>query len=459
MTTQAPPTVTATLETHVGVEPARRRRYILAAIAGNVLTWAAAISVMLWVPRVYTVESSLILPSSDPDARVDLKDVGQAYATTRATYDAKSLDPRVNYKEIMLSADVIDAAAKSLKMDPAKFGQPAVKLIDQSSIMALKMKASTPELALAKAIALQEAFSQRVGSLRKDEIQQRQRAIEQAIQASLEKLEAARRELVRFKVSSQIVTEKQLEETALLSTTLHSRYMELDQRLAHDRAVVSSLAEQLGLPPNLAGWTLTLQGDAVFMEHFRQFATASSSLGDYSHKWDEGHPKVREANGTQASAMNAMLTRAKVALGVPVSRLDLRRMTFVLQDRSRDQLLRELVAAQASADSAVAELHQVNRQRFQMADQLPKLASESAQLDELQRRVAFAEAVFTGAVGKTDVGIANVFSSYPMVQTLVAPSRPLTPSFPKASYVGAGACMASLLLTSGLALSWLRRKS
>lgn len=437
----------------------RRRRYLLAVFCANLVVWGSALAVVKMWPKSYAVESSLILPSSDPDARVDLKDVGQAYSTSRSTYDAKSLDPRVNYKEIMLSANVIDAAAAQLKVTSARFGLPRVKLIDQSSIMEVTVKAPSPELSLSMSKELHKAFHQRVNELRQDELTQREQAIEQAIRASREKLTQAQKDLVDFKVASQIVTEKQLDEMALTSTTLQRRLIELGQKVAHDRATVGSLSSQLGISPRLAGWTLTLQGDAIFLEHFRQLAAVSSLLSDFGHKWEERHPKVRDATGQRDNALGAMLTRARLLLGTAVTPVDLSRMAMVLQDRSRDQLLRSLVEAQASAEAAMAEMSAIERQQRQLNQALPKLAAESARLDELQRRVSFSEAVFTGTVGKTDVGSANIFSSYPMVQTLVAPSLPNSAASPRIAYVSAGAMLASLLLTAGLALAWLRSKS
>jgi uncharacterized protein involved in exopolysaccharide biosynthesis len=436
----------------------RRRRYLLTALIGHGVIWGLAIAVMLLWPRSYMVESSLIVPSSDPDARVDLKEVGQAYATPRATYDSKSLDPRVNYKEIMLSANVIDAAASAVGLLSSQYGEPRIKLIDQSSVMEITTSARSPELALAKAQAIHQIFQQRLTELRMDELTQREQAIERAVQASRNKLDGAQRDLLRFKVGAQIVTDKQLDEMALASTTLRRRRIELGQKLAHDRASVSSLSVQLSVPLKLAGWTLTLHADAVFLEHVRQLSTAAALLSEQSFKWDAAHPKVREATGQRDAAFKAMQNRAQSVLGQPVSAEDLRRMALVLQDRSREQLLREMVQMQASVSAGEAELAEIEQQWRRLSAELPQLAAQSAQLEELQRRVTFSEAVFTGAVGKTDVGNSNIFSSYPMVQTMVAPTRPERPSAPRATYVGAGAVAASVMLTVGLALAWLRLK-
>jgi uncharacterized protein involved in exopolysaccharide biosynthesis len=434
------------------------RRYILAAVLGNVVIWTIALLVIVAWPRSYLVESSLILPSSDADARVDLKDVGQAYATSRSTYDSKSLDPRVNYKEIFLSETVLESAAKDAGVDILKFGLPRIKLIDQSSVMEIKISGSTAEQALAKSLALNKMFLERLTELRRDELYQREQAIEQAIKTSKEKLAIAQNDLVKFKVQSEIVTEKQLDEMALTTTILQKRQLELNQKLAHDKTTSSSIATQLGISAAIAGWTLTLQGDSLFLEHFKQFSTASALLTDFAHKWEDSHPKVREATGQRDSAWKSMRRRSGEVLELHLSDANLRKLAIIMQDRSRDTLLRELVSAKVSADSISAELVIIDSQRARLAKQLPTLASQSAKLEELRRRVSFSEAIFTGAVGKTDIGSANIFSSYPMVQVLVAPAIPRKVSSPKMSYVGAGAAASSIFLAVGLALAWLRKK-
>ena len=438
---------------------ARQRRYVLAALLGSLAVWTLALTAVVVWPRSWTVTSSLILPGSDNDARIDLKEVGQAYATPRSTYDSKSMDPRVNYKEILLGPNVIDAAAAAVKMDPDRFGTPRIKLIDQSSVIELQVSAPSAALALAKSQALHAAFQERLTALRRDEMLQRERAIEQAIQASRGKLEGARTELTAFKVGSQIVTDQQLNEMALAITSLERKRIELGQQLSHESGRAASLGQQLGISARLAGWTLTLQGDAVFGEHHKQYATTSALVADQAHKWDEQHPKVREAGALRDGAFAAMLARARRVLGAQVDAETLRGMAFVLQDRSREQLLRDLVSAQAAADAARAELGEIDRQQQQLRERLPALARQASELDDLQRKLRFSEAVFTNAIGKTDVGGSNVFSSYPMVQSLVAPSLPKRPSSPRSSYVAAGALLASLLLTLGLSLAWLRQKA
>ena len=436
----------------------RRRRYFLVAALGSAFVWALALAVVWLVPRVWATDYTLILPSSDPDGRVSLNEVGQAYATSRSTYDGKSLDPRVNYRQIMMSDDVLSAAAELADVPLASFGAPRIKLIDQSSVMEIEVRGGSAKEALRKAQAVHEAFTKRLAALRADETRQRDQAIEQTILNTRYRLTRAQQDLLKFKVQSRIISGKQLEEVALMVSQLEQKAVAVEQRLAADSARLSSLSRQLGLTPAEAGRTLTLQADAVFMDAFRQYGEAQVQLTEAAHKWGDAHPKVREARGVSAAASDAMLRRARAVLSSRVGARDIQGLAMILQDRSRDALLNDLVRVAAESAATRAELAVIERQQAAAQTRMPELAEEAAQLGELERNVSFTEAVFTGVAGKTDIGNTNIYSSYPLVQTLVSPSLPRSPASPKPLFVALGAVGASLMLMVALSLAWLRAK-
>ena len=72
--------------------------------------------------------------------------------------------------------------------------------------------------------------------------------------------------------------------------------------------------------------------------------------------------------------------------------------------------------------------------------------------------MSFTEAVFTGVAGKTDIGNTNLYSSYPLVQTLVEPVLPETPSILGLLFVAAGAMASSMMFLTALSLAWMRAK-
>jgi len=443
----------------IGSEPVlRRRRYLLVSALANLAVWVVALLFLAVWPRTYRSEWSLILPASNSDARVSLNDVGQAYTAPGSNYDAKTLDPRVNYKTILLSDTVLDEAARLAGIPSEEFNAPAIKLIDQSSIMEIKVSSSSPELARTNSNALLQAFQQRLTALRRDEASERDKGIEQAIQTSREKLETAQKLLTGFKVNAHIVSEKQLEEMALASIGLEKRRLELQAELARGQRILSSLSSSLGFGSETAAQIITLQGDALFNEHLKQFTTVTATLADYRYKWAASHPNVREAQAQEEAAFNAMTVRARTLLGNRLTPQGLRRLGLVIGEKSLDPLLHDLVNTHVGNEGRQAELTEINRQLAELKKELVQLAHETSQLDDLQRRLKFSEAIFSSTLGKTDIGNSNIFSSYPLVQTLVVPGRPLRPTSPKPVLVLLGAAFASLFLTTGLSLAWLRKK-
>ena len=194
------------------------------------------------------------------------------------------------------------------------------------------------------------------------------------------------------------------------------------------------------------------------MDAFKQFGSAMSDLTEASYKWGDAHPKVREAQGLLRAAERSMLQRATAIVSPAIDLPQLKRLGLILQDHNRNQLLSDLVTAATALDSGQAELKVVRAQLTEISGRMPELAQEAAQLDELQSRVSFTEAVFTGVAGKTDIGNTNPYSSYPLVQTLVEPVLPESPSLINLLFVGGGALFASMMLVTSLSLAWMRAK-
>lgn len=440
------------------LDRARRNRYVFAALLGNIGVWTLTALVLTVMPRSYVTEWSLILPASDPDAQVNMADIGQAYATNRATYDSKALDPRVNYRAVLTSSTVIARAAERVGLPPEAFGASKIKLLDQSSIIQLTTTGGSAEQSEAKAKALFAAFSERLDELRANEGVERDRGIEASIRTSREKLEAAQTNLVDFKVSAKVVSARQLEEAVARIGGLETRLLELSGEAARLQAQLARLSASLGVSPTDAGRIVTLQADAQFVTLLGKYATAGAELAEYGSRWDEGHPRVMSASGRHDSTAEALNARARTLLGARLTPAQLRRLALAGSDRSQEPLIREMVSLHAQHVATQAELAAVRQAHATARTTLDPLARDSSQLDDLQRRLQFSEAVFNSALGKIDVGRANIFSSYPLVQLLEEPRAPKRRDKRPLLFALAGATACSLLLSMALTLAWLRKK-
>jgi len=85
-----------------------------------------------------------------------------------------------------------------------------------------------------------------------------------------------------------------------------------------------------------------------------------------------------------------------------------------------------------------------------------QLAPVAAKLDELETNVQVAEAVFATGLARIGTNKADFFASYPLVQTLEAPSLPEKPSSPAKLVAIGGALAGSIFLALALVMTWLR---
>lgn len=436
----------------------RRRRYAIAALCTNAVVWTLVLGVLAVFPGRYVSEWSLIIPVSDMDAHVNLADIGQAYATARSAYDSRSLDPRVNYKTVLLSDAVIATVARKLNVPESEVAEPQVKLVEQSSVMALRSTGRTPLESQRQAQAFMEAFQERLVELRADEAAQRDKGVEAAIRTSRAKLEAAQGALVEFKVSTRIVSSKQLEDALSRITMLQHKRLDLRSQIARLSQHVARLSASLGLAPENAGLAIGLQADALFLQLFQQYATATAELTEHLAKWDRAHPRVQSAERRQQAALEALVDRVREVSGRKLSAKGMRSLSVTLGERAQEPLMRELVANHVQTVALQAELGEVDRQYEALRQELDQLAKEYSVLDDLERRLKFSEAVFNTALGQIDVGRSNIFSSYPLVQMLAPPTLPEHRGRRNLLFALAGGAFGSLFLSMGLTLAWLRRK-
>ena len=84
-------------------------------------------------------------------------------------------------------------------------------------------------------------------------------------------------------------------------------------------------------------------------------------------------------------------------------------------------------------------------------------AADPAKLADLAGDLRVAEAVFSSALARLDTNKSDPFASYPLVQTLEAPSLPRAKSAPSPVFAIAGAMGATLLILIGFLLLWLRQ--
>ncbi|AGY60241.1 GumC family protein [Gloeobacter kilaueensis] len=437
-------------------------RHLLLGLAANVGIWGLAAAFLVGAPRSYTSEWALILPGSGMGTNITLADVGQASSSVNSPYASSSIDPRANYKAVAESEPVLQAAAKSLGLTARTFGQPRIKLPDQSSVIEFALNASTPELAQKKSRALEAAFEKRLDQLRTDEMERREASIEAATASARQKLQRAQQAVLRYKAHSGLSSTDQVSN---LTATIEQLHKEQAEVLAQGRLTSTQLAQltqTMKLSPGGAADAFVLQADQIFQEHLKDYSEATTALQVLQTKWGANHPTVAKELARREAAHTGMIERARALLGSQANDNRLQQLSLMSSAAgggSRENLFRELVATQAQSRGLAGQAEELTRQIAKLETKLRMRTAQQTGLEGLQRNLQLAETVFTSTLAKLDVGKSDIYASYPLAQQLIAPQLPEEPSFPSPLYTLLGALVGSFLVSAGIFAHWLRGRT
>ncbi|NBD15201.1 MAG: hypothetical protein GVY04_03365 [Cyanobacteria bacterium] len=431
-------------------------RYGVIFIATNSAIWLGAIAALEAIPPSYTSEWILILPGAGAGASVNLQDIGQTSSATSSPYAGSELSPKVTYKMIAGSRPVLQVAASDLDLTREEFGEPRIKLVDQTSLMYFEIAGGSPTEAREKAIALDHAFRQQLQQARADELARREEGYRSAIERFQKKVETARSRLVEYQSQSGVVSNAQFEELALTIERLRQQQAELlaQQEGATTRA--SRLAENMEISPELAADAFILQNDQQFQKHLADYSQAEATLSTYLSRWGVNHPRVIKERTKRDAAREAMLEQGKALIGEEEEKI-LRFINLNPEDNQRGTLFRDLISSRVRQAEITSQAQALKNQIQQLEAQLSGLSEQVATLGELKRDLQIAEAEFSSALASSNIGNLDIYASYPLVQMLAAPTLPEEPTFPSKKFIFLGAGAGTFFISTALILLWLRK--
>lgn len=398
-----------------------------AAAAGFLACAILAFLLAQFGPRRYVCEWSMLLPSSDTEARVSLADVGQASAGARSFLDGRVLDHRVNYRQMMLGPTVRRAAADVLDTDPGALPTPRIRLLDQSSIFTFELRGRDPDILLRVSEAWLEAFQQRVQSLRADEAQIRRQALMTEIQRARGALAASSGELSEFRRRTGLISEEQLELTVSRLDRVQENLLQRSARLASLDAVVELGLTPLGLDETQSRTALTLVHDGVFMEVAARWRDAEADLLTRASHWGPRHPLRLELKEESRRALARLVELGETRLGRPLSKQELTGLfTLLSRDATRDAL-KHLGESVIDRHALAGESTHWRRELQGLEEDLDRQVAALAELAVLESTNGLNQALLTSIQAQADIGGSKPFASYPLVQVLEPPRRPEQP--------------------------------
>ncbi|GAB1542106.1 hypothetical protein NUACC21_47800 [Scytonema sp. NUACC21] len=446
-----------------GANQGRWQRYFLLGLATNLAFWGSAFLYLKVAPHTYTSSSAINLPGAWSNTNVNLPGIGQANYENVSPYAALSTqDPREIYKYIAESEPVLQAAAEQLNMTLEEFGEPRLKVIVNTSIMSVDFQGASPEEAQNKSLAFYKAFQAKLNELRSQEAIQRDVGYRTALTSSQKKLATAQKQLSDYKARSGLSSENQINDLTTNIEELRRQRAEIlaQQKQANTR--LAQLSANLKLSAGQASDAFVLQTDQIFQQNLKSYSDASAALVVLESKFLPNHPTLITETAKRDAAQRAVLARGQFLLGRPVSLATLKQLSLSSNNSGnavpRDTLFQELVKVQAEQKGFTAQAQEIEQQIAQLEGRLKALTQQQITLESLKRNTQIAEAVFSSTLARLDLGKSNAFGSYPLIQLVIQPTLPDTPSSPKEKLVLLGSAAGSFFVSLGLVLLWWRER-
>lgn len=406
--------------------------------------------VALYLAQAPSFESDmeLVLPGTGSSSNVSLDQVGSVVSQTSAPFASGGFNPRVNYKEILMSRGLLQKASEKLNLSPEQFGIPKIRLTELTSILAVSIRGGSPEQAQQKAWTLYYGLQQALDNLRADEVNRRDTSIKAVLDDYRVRLNAARGNIVDFQQRSFLVSNDQFSQLMVTVSALREKQLYVQSELKNLDDYSRQLSINLSISPALAGKAFILQSDTLFQSLLSELDVSSAQLSEYQSRWGTGHPKVIAEQQRFNAAHRALLKRSEAIVGPQAANLF--NGVNLETNPKQAQLFAELIDASAKLEGLSAELASLKQTELQLEDKLKIYARESAELDRLQREFDMAEAIFSSAAGRLEASKADIFASYPVVQLLTEPHYPHAISSPHLKLGLIAGIMGFIFITSGL---------
>ncbi len=447
---------------HFPLLPSPQSPYFWIGIILNSAVWLLIVIYWKFVPPTYTSEWGIKILESNTGVQLSVPGIGRAESSSTSSKGRQ--DPRTDYLYIAGDRTILEEAAETVSMTPGEFGSPELTANDDGTIISLTVEGDSPLEAQEKAFTFHHALTDRIESLRQAEIERQEKHIQETLEASRKKLDEAQKNLSRYQVSASITSEEQ---TRQLASNLEGLYRQKAELSAQERGL-NSISQELGRELNLSSretnFAYQLLGDEVYQRQLQQHAQTRSELTALLSRFTSQAPSVVNKQAELDESTAALRQRANFLLNRQVSQRELERITYLTLDPKmktvREGVFRDLVTNQANQQKLEAQIQELERQREKLEGRQKTIAQDKLQMDNYQRDLQVAEAIFASTLAELDLGKEHAYSVYPPIQLIKEPSLPKEnhPTTPNVKLLLLAGMAGTFLVTSGLLLVWFERQ-
>lgn len=422
----------------------------------NIVIWGATLLYLIKTPPVYSSQWAMSVNGGKLNTNVQLPGIGQATSSSESSYNIQSSDPRENYKFLLSTNEVLEAAAKQANLPVSEFSKLRIKILNNTTLMHLEIEGRSPQKAQKKAIAIQSALEARLEELRSEEIAQQDRNIQPTLEPLQQKLLAAQKQLYEYKARSPLSLTEQLNYATENLEELRRANAEAVAQLEQMAARFQQLSSSLGLSVSEVSNALVLQSNSLFQQYLINYTKAATELTELNGKYTPANPIWMAKRQIRDEAYAALMKQSQALLRKSVSQTMLEQLSLNNSSAQRAALFQELLVLKEQYHGMQANVTSLSQQITQLEARKNVLTKERAKLDSLERDVKIADAVFSSNLTKLDLSKSINSPSYPPIAVITKPSLPDDPVEPKKKFALLGAAMGSIFVATGIVLLKIR---
>lgn len=426
----------------------------------------AFLCAMIWLPTLYYItrakpvfETSwrIILPGEGVKSSIDVDSVGEAKTSEKSIFASRNFDPRSTYREIAGSSIVVSRAHDMAALTGIEeFASPKIKVIPQTAILQFSLRRNDPETAQIHARIFMDSFDERVGELRLTELRSRKGAALDNVQSLRAQLQEKQRIKLALQREAGLFSEAEyksiVESAGKRRNTLTEAEVELRNLVEKFRAFTHTL----GIAPDVASQALVLKSDRLFQSLATAYVEATTKLAEIDGNFGKNYPDRVMTAARKDEYEARLVERIRVLTGAEPNNLSL--MIDLTQSAERSELFAALVRMKADVAGQLAKVRELRAVVARTDAKTLDLADDADRVAAAIQEAEIANAIFASSLANADLSQTNPYASYPLYQVLDEPKLPGKPVAPKKLEAIAGATGATLLIITGFAALWYRRR-
>ncbi len=414
----------------------------------NKIILGIAVANIAFLPRVWISKAQLILPNITSNFDADLDD-SDNFKDKKAR-----VSQQVNPLNVISSIATSDNVLKKVwEKDPQKRSYQQLSeykgLFDvspenDSTVISLSVKGSSPRLAKERAENLIVSLKERLQELRQDEVISQSEFIQEEVQQASHRLIYAQKKLNKFKETGNLFGDgHDAKQVFITIEALNKSRVEALAEAKAAQAQTRILSARLSLPPQTALQSLQFRDNSKDQSIRNKLNKVNISLEEAQSYLTSNHPRIETLKFQQQELLEQL--QGNISDTSP-------NLTAVNSNLADKNIIQQLILAESQAEAMSSKAKQLQVQINYLREQLKKIPARQGILMDLQRRYDTAKRVYDGLVTQAEQVRLSAFDAYPSFQLLDEPVVNNQASAPNIQLIILGAVLVSIFGSTAILL-------